>query len=99
MILDGLCNKTVLISTIHEDDIPDGFPLIEREPSTAIVKQGKQAAMQCSANGDPKPRISWSKDNIPVNMTDPRITVAEKGVRISSIMEYKSLTVMITLSL
>ncbi|ELU11868.1 hypothetical protein CAPTEDRAFT_50302, partial [Capitella teleta] len=33
----------------------------------------------CLAFGIPKPQILWLKDSIPVDLTDPRLTLLESG--------------------
>ena len=43
------------------------------------VERGRNAVLQCSATGDPPPNIYWLKDFIPVDLSDERITLLDRG--------------------
>ena len=47
------------------------------------VELGRPAQMQCEATGTPKPEINWLKDYIPVELTDPRLSLLDSGELIS----------------
>lgn len=34
----------------------------------------------CSATGNPEPKITWLKDYVPVDTTDPRVKVLPTGI-------------------
>ena len=58
---------------------PPGYPIIEENPSLKAVEKGRNAVLQCTATGDPPPRIYWLKDFLPVNLQDERITLLSRG--------------------
>ena len=35
---------------------------------------------ECIATGKPTPTISWMKDNLPLNLSDPKISIPRPGV-------------------
>ena len=43
------------------------------------VELGRPAQMQCEATGTPEPEINWLKDYIPVELTDPRLSLLDSG--------------------
>ncbi|XP_046366897.1 tyrosine-protein phosphatase Lar-like isoform X5 [Haliotis rufescens] len=61
------------------DDFPGGYPRIAVNPSLKSVEKGHNAIMQCESAGTPEPAILWLKDHVPVDMTDPRITLLDSG--------------------
>ena len=60
-------------------EAPDGYPEITDNPILRVVEVGVGAIMNCQATGSPPPTYTWLKDRVPVNLTDPRITVLENG--------------------
>lgn len=44
-------------------------PTFQSEPMSIIVEEQENVTFTCSANGDPMPNITWSKENgnLPVN--------------------------------
>ena len=46
----------------------------------AVVETGKTAIMKCNAEGDPVPRISWTKDSIPIQLSNHRFTILSIGL-------------------
>ena len=63
--------------------VPDGYPDITTSPMLKAVELGRPAQMQCEATGTPKPEINWLKDYIPVELTDPRLSLLDSGEFIS----------------
>ena len=59
--------------------VPDGYPDITTSPMLKAVELGRPAQMQCEATGTPKPEINWLKDYIPVELTDPRLSLLDSG--------------------
>ena len=59
--------------------VPVGYPLIVESPLLKAVEKGRNAVMVCEAEGNPHPDVWWLKDNIPVNITDPRLQVLDSG--------------------
>lgn len=35
-----------------------------------LIVEGEEIDLQCNSNGVPKPSIFWSKNGIPVNLSD-----------------------------
>jgi len=58
---------------------PAGFPRIVESPTLKAVEKGRTTVMMCSASGNPVPTVSWYKDLVPVNMTDPRLHILPTG--------------------
>ncbi|XP_033737522.1 receptor-type tyrosine-protein phosphatase S-like isoform X13 [Pecten maximus] len=64
--------------------IPNGYPSITVNPELKAVEKDRQVKMQCEAiarNAEDmgRPHIFWIKDYIPVDMSDPRITIQPTG--------------------
>ncbi|XP_030853395.1 hemicentin-1 isoform X1 [Strongylocentrotus purpuratus] len=45
-------------------------PRIHRIPSDTTLTLGERAVLNCAVNGDPKPEVTWLKNNRPVALTD-----------------------------
>ena len=58
---------------------PAGYPRIVESPTLKAVEKDRNAVMLCSATGNPDPTITWLKDYIPVDTTDPRLKVLATG--------------------
>ncbi|XP_013388176.1 tyrosine-protein phosphatase Lar isoform X2 [Lingula anatina] len=67
--------------TVYPNDMemPRTAPKIVVQPNLKSVEKDRPASMQCATEGTPPPRIYWLKDYIPVDISDPRITVSESG--------------------
>ncbi|XP_020288959.1 tyrosine-protein phosphatase Lar isoform X8 [Pseudomyrmex gracilis] len=61
------------------DNLPIGFPMITQAPTTKVVEMGHNAVLLCTAVGSPTPIISWVRDNLPIDTSNPRYTVLESG--------------------
>ena len=59
--------------------VPAGYPEITENPTWKTVQKDAEVTLTCSASGDPVPTISWLKNFVPLNMTDPRISVLPSG--------------------
>ena len=59
---------------------PAGYPRIVESPSLKAVEKGRGTVMICDATGNPEPVISWLKDSVPVDMTDPRLQILPSGL-------------------
>ncbi|ESO86619.1 hypothetical protein LOTGIDRAFT_128794, partial [Lottia gigantea] len=62
-----------------DTDIPVGYPRIVVNPSLKSVEKGHNALMKCEVEGNPEPTVYWLKDYLPVDMSDPRITLLDSG--------------------
>ncbi|XP_032454535.1 tyrosine-protein phosphatase Lar isoform X4 [Nasonia vitripennis] len=66
--------------TIYEvDKLPKGFPMITQAPTTKVVEKGHNAQLSCSAMGSPMPIISWMRNQLPIDTSNPRYVVLESG--------------------
>lgn len=61
--------------------VPVGYPRIVESPSLKAVEKDRSTTMVCSATGSPEPTVSWMKDYIPVDVTDPRLKILPTGNR------------------
>jgi len=59
--------------------VPIGYPRVIEPPTLKAVEKDRHTAMACSATGDPGPSITWLKDFIPVDITDPRLRLLPTG--------------------
>lgn len=64
---------------ITAEDLPTGFPMITQAPTTKVVEMGHNAVLLCAAVGSPPPIISWVRDMLPIDTSNPRYTVLETG--------------------
>ncbi|XP_024937645.1 tyrosine-protein phosphatase Lar isoform X9 [Cephus cinctus] len=67
------------LTVYSTDNLPTGFPMITQAPTTKVVEMGHNALLSCAAVGSPSPIISWNRDLIPVDTSNPRYTVLESG--------------------
>ena len=58
---------------------PVGYPQIKESPTLKAVEKGRGTVMICGATGNPEPVVSWLKDSVPVDMTDPRLQILPSG--------------------
>lgn len=59
--------------------MPEGYPRITDHPSLKAVEKDRNTILQCHAQGDPEPSIIWLRDFIPVDLSNPRLTLLEGG--------------------
>lgn len=64
---------------VSAEKLPNGFPLISQAPTTKVVEMGHNAVLLCTAVGSPPPIISWVRDMLPIDTTNPRYTVLDTG--------------------
>ncbi|XP_076757587.1 tyrosine-protein phosphatase Lar isoform X4 [Xylocopa sonorina] len=67
------------LKVYEADKLPSGFPLISQAPLTKVVEMGHNAVLLCTAIGSPPPIISWVRDMLPIDTTNPRYTVLDTG--------------------
>lgn len=60
--------------------VPPGYPHILENPALKAVEKDRNTNLQCSASGTPEPTITWLKDYIPIDTTDPRLKVLSGGI-------------------
>ena len=57
--------------------LPRGFPKIVEKPMLQVIEKKQRATMKCRASGNPKPKITWMKDFLPVDTgpDQPRLEI------------------------
>uniref|UniRef100_A0A1I8J799 protein-tyrosine-phosphatase n=1 Tax=Macrostomum lignano TaxID=282301 RepID=A0A1I8J799_9PLAT len=59
--------------------IPAGFPRIVKPPGMQVVEKDQRVTLTCQVNGEPRPRVLWIKDYIPVDLSLPRLSMSPNG--------------------
>ncbi|VDK80344.1 unnamed protein product [Litomosoides sigmodontis] len=68
------------LTVLSLDDLPTGFPIIEAHPVLKSVEQGRTAHVSCRARGDPRPKVLWLRDLMPVDVrSNTRYSVSTLG--------------------
>ncbi|XP_064477479.1 tyrosine-protein phosphatase Lar-like isoform X1 [Ornithodoros turicata] len=67
------------LTVLEENQVPPGFPKFKLQPTTQGVERNRSALVQCKAEGDPEPKISWLRNEIPIDMINPRYSLAPGG--------------------
>ncbi|XP_049275011.1 receptor-type tyrosine-protein phosphatase delta isoform X3 [Rhipicephalus sanguineus] len=67
------------LTVLEENQIPPGFPHFKLLPNLQGVERNRSALLPCKAEGDPEPRLSWLRNDIPVDMSNPRYSLAAAG--------------------
>ncbi|XP_012542429.1 tyrosine-protein phosphatase Lar isoform X8 [Monomorium pharaonis] len=75
---DAVSAEATLIG-YEADNLPMGFPMITQAPTTKVVEMGHNAVLLCTAVGSPTPIISWVRDMLPIDTSNPRYTVLDSG--------------------
>lgn len=83
--IKSICYKARFL-IVTAEKLPNGFPLISQAPTTKVVEMGHNAVLLCTAVGSPPPIISWVRDMLPIDTTNPRYTVLETGEWILSLI-------------
>ncbi|KAL3869071.1 hypothetical protein ACJMK2_041797, partial [Sinanodonta woodiana] len=81
----GRAEANVSLTIYPTTDIPPGFPMITQHPVLKSIEKDHTATLVCQASavGLPNPpNIYWLKESIPVDLSDPRITMLEGGTLI-----------------
>ncbi|XP_043504845.1 tyrosine-protein phosphatase Lar isoform X11 [Polistes fuscatus] len=68
-----------LLTVYEAENLPPGFPMITQAPAAKVVEMGRNAVLVCGAVGSPPPIISWIRNMLPVDMSNPRFTILEPG--------------------
>lgn len=62
------------------EDLPAGFPAIDAHPMLKSVERGRTAQVTCQARGEPRPKVMWLRDLMPVDIrANSRYTVSTLG--------------------
>uniref|UniRef100_A0A914E582 Ig-like domain-containing protein n=1 Tax=Acrobeloides nanus TaxID=290746 RepID=A0A914E582_9BILA len=68
------------LTVLPADQLPEGFPLIEAHPALKSVEQGRTAHVTCRVEGDPRPKVLWLRDLMPIDIrSNPRYSVSTLG--------------------
>ena len=60
--------------------VPVGYPRVVEQPTLKAVEKDRHTVMACDATGEPEPIVTWLKDFIPVDVTDPRLRLLPTGM-------------------
>lgn len=64
-----LSNKaTLIISDDHDQARSVSAPSFIASPQSEVVSEGQNITLDCAANGNPTPKISWLKDGFVIDM-------------------------------
>ncbi|KAL7632162.1 UNVERIFIED_CONTAM: hypothetical protein RMT77_017519 [Armadillidium vulgare] len=71
----------VLPSSSHSPPMPPRLPppVFTVKPRNLTLSEESTALLSCQAQGEPNPRVSWTKDGAQLDHNDPRITVLGSG--------------------
>uniref|UniRef100_A0A914RUF5 Ig-like domain-containing protein n=1 Tax=Parascaris equorum TaxID=6256 RepID=A0A914RUF5_PAREQ len=65
---------------LKTQSLPPGFPVIEAHPVLKSVEQGRTAHVSCRVRGDPRPKVLWIRDLMPIDVrSNSRYSVSTLG--------------------
>ncbi|KAL1479499.1 hypothetical protein MTO96_051790, partial [Rhipicephalus appendiculatus] len=67
------------LTVLEEHHIPPGFPHFKIQPNLQSLQRNGTALLPCKAEGDPEPKVFWLHNDIPVDLSDPRYSLAAAG--------------------
>ncbi|KAK6104664.1 Fibronectin type III domain family protein [Brugia pahangi] len=80
---NGIGNPVIadaILTVLSPDKLPTGFPVIEAHPVLKSVEQGRTAHVSCRVRGDPRPKVLWLRDLMPVDIrSNTRYSVSTLG--------------------
>ncbi|EFO21428.2 hypothetical protein LOAG_07061 [Loa loa] len=80
---NGIGNPVIADATLTvlpPGELPAGFPVIEAHPVLKSVEQGRTAHVSCRVRGDPRPKVLWLRDLMPVDIrSNTRYSVSTLG--------------------
>ncbi|CAD6197356.1 unnamed protein product [Caenorhabditis auriculariae] len=80
---NGVANPVVteaMLTVIPRDKLPSGFPQIDLHPTLKSVEQGKTAYVSCRVRGEPRAKVLWLRDLIPLDIrAEGRYSVSTIG--------------------
>ena len=59
--------------------VPAGYPVITDTPQLKAIEKDRNTLLSCGAMGTPEPSITWLKDMIPIDFSDPRLKLLPTG--------------------
>uniref|UniRef100_A0AC35U5G8 Protein-tyrosine-phosphatase n=1 Tax=Rhabditophanes sp. KR3021 TaxID=114890 RepID=A0AC35U5G8_9BILA len=70
----------VVLTVLNANHFPESFPKVESHPIMKSVEQGKTAHVSCRVTGNPRPKILWLRDLMPIDIrTSSRYSVSTLG--------------------
>ncbi|VDM27888.1 unnamed protein product [Toxocara canis] len=68
------------LTVLPIESLPPGFPVIEAHPVLKSVEQGRTAHVSCRVRGDPRPKVLWLRDLMPIDVrSNSRYSVSTLG--------------------
>uniref|UniRef100_A0A183DWK1 Ig-like domain-containing protein n=1 Tax=Gongylonema pulchrum TaxID=637853 RepID=A0A183DWK1_9BILA len=69
-----------VLTVIPFEQLPEGFPVIEAHPVLKSVEQGRTAHVSCRVRGEPRPKVLWLRDLMPIDIrSNNRYSVSTLG--------------------
>uniref|UniRef100_A0A7E4VAE3 Ig-like domain-containing protein n=1 Tax=Panagrellus redivivus TaxID=6233 RepID=A0A7E4VAE3_PANRE len=69
-----------VLTVLGYEQLPSGFPEIEAHPVLKSVEQGRTAYVTCRVKGNPRPRVLWLRDLMPIDIrSNNRYSVSTLG--------------------
>ena len=79
-VIRPLTQWSHLLSLISPTDGPEFFT----HPQSETKKEGENTSLSCNATGNPKPTISWYKDDTKINAgADSRVSISEDDTQLT----------------
>ncbi|WKX96618.1 hypothetical protein Q1695_012785 [Nippostrongylus brasiliensis] len=80
---NGVANPVVadaVLTVLSKAELPSGFPAVDAHPTLKSVEQGRTAHVTCRVRGDPRPKVLWLRDLVPIDIrADGRYSVSTMG--------------------
>lgn len=82
--LSSVFNKYISKCIISLFFLPLGAPTISVEPVDTVVDAGTTVVLNCQAEGEPTPKIEWSRQGRPLQALDRFSSLSNGSLRVSS---------------
>ncbi|TNN18965.1 Receptor-type tyrosine-protein phosphatase F, partial [Schistosoma japonicum] len=69
----GQAESSATLTVIaDESNAPPGYPRFLNSFSVIVARKNAEVELECRATGDPMPEITWFKDSVPIDLSNPR---------------------------
>ncbi|KAK4468096.1 hypothetical protein MN116_008266, partial [Schistosoma mekongi] len=81
-------SRATLTVIADESNAPPGYPRFLNSFSVIVARKNAEVELECRATGDPMPEITWFKDSVPIDLSNPRYKKLDIGnLRIQNLIE------------